>query len=96
MKTEKVKITNFGSEAFSYSAFQPPFDIKCLWSLGFIGKLAFGSPLGNSRFVRSHHMAPRNIKLAQTLPSQGTNSHIGRVESLIFIFVPREIHVRPV
>ena len=44
-------------------------------------KLAFMSPLENYftlDFVCSHH----NIKFAQTLPSQGTNSHFGRVESL--------------
>ena len=48
----------------------------------YIRKLAFGSPWGNNftpGCVCSQHTALRNIKLAQTLPSQGTNSNLGRV-----------------
>ena len=51
-------------------------------------KLVFGSSWGNYfifGFVFSQHTAPRNIKLTQTQRSQGTKSHIGRVEPRIFI-----------
>ena len=37
----------FCRAAFSYSAVQTSFDINFPWSLGFIKKLAFGSPWGN-------------------------------------------------
>ena len=85
----------FDRAAFSYSVVQPPLDINFPWSLGYIRKLAFRS-LGKSfhlQFVWSQQMVPKNIKLAQTLFSQGTNSHLGWVEPLRFISVPREIHV---
>ena len=57
--------------------------INLLRSFGYIMKLGFGSPWQNyftPGFVCSQHMAPRNIKFAQTLPSHCTNSHLGRVE----------------
>ena len=61
------------------------------WSLfwGYIRKLAVGSPLGNNLrslpgFVYSHH----NIKLAQTQPSQGINTHLGGLESQTNFFCP--------
>ena len=43
--------------------------------------------LFHSRFVCSQHTAPRNIKLAQTPPYLGTNSHLGltQVEPQRFI-----------
>ena len=71
------------------------------WSFGYIRKLAFESPWGNyftPGLVCRQYTAHMNIKLAQTPPSQGTNSHLGRVEwSLGYSFLePREIHVRPV
>ena len=55
-------------------AVQSPFDINFLWPLGYIRKLAFGS-LFHSWFVCSQHTALTIIKLAQTLPPQGTNPH---------------------
>ena len=64
------------------SAIQPfnhPLTFNFPWSLGYIRKLAFGSPWGNyftPGFVCSQHTVPRNIKLAQKQPSQGTNSHL--------------------
>ena len=67
---------------------QPPYDINFSWSLDYIRKLAFGSPMINyftPGFVCSQHAAPKNIKLAQTLSSKGTNSHLGRVEARRFI-----------
>ena len=75
------------------SAIQPfslPLTLNFSWSLDYIRELVFGSPSGNyftPSFVCSQHTAPRNIKLAQTQPSQGTNSHIGRVKSWGFILL---------
>ena len=77
--------------------FSHPLTFNFLWSLSYIRKLAFWSPWVNYfSFVCSQHTAPRNIKLAHTLPSQGTNSHLGRAEPLRLISCGREIHVRPV
>ena len=85
----RYKVKSYQFWDGSYSAFQPPFDpFNFPWSLGYIRKLAFGSPWGNyftPGFVCSQHTAPRNIKLAQTQPSQSTSSHLGRVETLKFI-----------
>ena len=53
------------------SAIQPfrhPLTFKFPWPLGYIRRLAFGSPWGSyftPGFVCSQHTAPRNIKLAQ-------------------------------
>ena len=52
-----------------FSAIQPPIDSNFFLLLGYIRKLAIGSPLGNyftPGLVYSQHMAPKNIKLAQT------------------------------
>ena len=68
----KLKVTRFGRATFSYSAVQPSIDINLTWWLGYIRKLAFGSPWGNyftPGFVYSQHTAPKNNKLAQTPPS---------------------------
>ena len=64
------------------SAIQSSFNINFPWSL------AFWSPWRNyftHSFVCSQHMVSRNIKLAQTPPSQGTKSHFGQVKPRIFI-----------
>ena len=69
-------------------SFGDPLTFNFHWSLGYIRKLAFGSPAGNSftlGFVCSQHTEPRNIKFAQTPLSKGTNSHIG--DSVIFLFL---------
>ena len=88
----------FCRAAFNYSDVQASFDK--LW-LDYIYKLAFGSPWRNyfnAGFICSQHTAPRNIKLAQTPPSQGSNS----IHTLIqwslgdSFLVPIEIQVRPV
>ena len=60
------------------------------WLLGYIRKLAFGTPWGNyftPGFVCSQYKAPRNIKLSQTKTSHGTNSHLGPVEPRVFLFL---------
>ena len=71
------------------SAFQPFSHLLTVtfnfpWSLAYIRKLAFGPPCGNY-FVCSQHTAPKNTTLAQTQLSQGTDSHLGRVELRRFI-----------
>ena len=81
------------------SAIQPfshPLTLNCPRSLGYIRKLAFGSPWKNYSppVCLTNHTAPRNIKLAETLPSQGTNIYTGRVEPRRFISYA--LHVRPV
>ena len=51
-------------------------------------KLTFRSPWGELStpgFVCSQHTVSRNIKLAQALPSQSTNSNLDRVEPRRFI-----------
>ena len=89
----KVKVNIF----FSYSAVQSPVVINILWLLGYIRKLACTCLPGETISLPvCVHTATRNIKLAHTPPSQGTNSHFGRVVLLRFIFKPREIHVRSV
>ena len=95
-KRAKVKsVTSFGKATFQ--PFSHPSTFNFHWSLCYSRKLEFGSHWGNyftPSFVCSQQTAPRYIKLAQTLPSQGTNSHIGRVEPRIFL-CPKN-HVWPV
>ena len=68
------------------SAIQPPFDINLPWSLGYIGIYHLGLPGETiSLWFVSQHMPPRNLKFAQTPPSEGTNSHLSRVEPWRFI-----------
>ena len=79
ISASKVKLAAFffGRATFSCSIVQPPFFPL---SLCYIRKLAFVSPWGNfftPGFVCSQHTTARNIKLAQTTSSQGTNSHLG-------------------
>ena len=69
-------------------SFSHPLTFNFSLSLGYMRKLALRSPRGNyftSGFVCSQHTAPRNIRLTQSPPSQGTNSHLGQVEPRKFI-----------
>ena len=88
--TFKKKITSFWQGRFQLFSCSVTLYINFPWSLGYIRKLMFGSPsLGNyftpSLCAANILHAPRNIKLAQTLPSQGPNSYIGRVKPWRFI-----------
>ena len=100
IRKKKKKITSFSWAAFSNSDMQPPIEMSFPWPLCYIRKLAFRFPQGNYftlSFVCSQHTTLRNIKFAQTPPSQGTNSHLCRMWSLGDSFlVPREIHISPV
>ena len=65
---------------YSHLVVQLPFDINFRWSLGYIKFLETRgvclpgeNMVFHSWFVCSQHTVPRNIKLAQTLPSQSTN-----------------------
>ena len=66
------------------SVIQPPFDINFPRALRYIRKLESVCPWGNYFCDCSQHMVPWNIKLAQTTPSQGTNSHLGLLKSQIY------------
>ena len=95
------KMLKLPVQAGLLSAIQPPFNtFNFHWSLGYIRKLAFGSCWGNyfsPSFVCSQHMAPRNIKLAQTPFPLWVPIQILVKCSLRDSFLgPREIHVRPV
>ena len=96
----KVKVTIFGRVYISYSAVGHPLTNNFPWSMGYIRKLAFESPWGyylTPGFVCIQHTEPRNIKLAQTPPAQGTWIHTLVVWILGDSFlVPWDIHVRPV
>ena len=65
------------------SAIQPfnhPLTFNFPWSLGYIRKSTFRVSPGETISLPFFFVAPRNFKLAQTPPSQGTNSHLDRVE----------------
>ena len=77
-----VKVTTFGVATFSYLAVQPPIDIELPLTIGLHKETCVRFSLGNyftPSFVCSQYTVPRNIKLVQTLPSQGTNSRLGGV-----------------
>ena len=84
----KFKLPVLTGSLSDIQAFSHPLTFNFPSSLGYIiRKLVFGSPRGNNftpSFVCSQLTAPRNIKLAQTLPS-GTSSHLGREEPWRFI-----------
>ena len=86
----------FGSATFSYLAVHSPIDINFPWSLGYIRKLAFGSPWGNSRFLCAVNVRRPGISNLQRHCPLMVPIHTLVEWSLGDSFhVPREINVRP-
>ena len=83
MQLNRSNIKNVQVLIGPLSAIQPfshPLTFNFPWSLGFIRKLAFGSPWGNyftTGFVCIQHTAPKNIKL----PSKYRSDYINIVRT---------------
>ena len=70
-----IYIHVFGRTNFSYSAVQPLLNNNFPWSLGYFRKFRV-SHYFTPGFVFSQYMAPRNIKLVQTIHSYCSNAHL--------------------